>query len=327
MNNDSLSEQLNVLVGAPLHDLNVVPRRNANNALYRLKSTSGIFAAKVFHGIKPKDVARFERECAALRFFNTHKIEHVVQAHAIDTQNKIIIYPWIDGPRPNADATFVDAAWKLAETLYSKGKHSEPTALSDATEACLCLDELCHQIRTRLQRLRQRDIPASAELSGLLNMIDEKLSVAETKAARWFVDTSVPLPQQHRMPSPSDFGAHNALVSPSGPVFIDFEYFGWDDPVKLTADFMWHPGMSLDQTLRARSHAHAVRIFAEDGSFTERLRMLYPLYGLRWAVIILNPFVPDRWQRMIDAGESRYHDDVLGKQLEHAAAYVATATP
>ena len=37
--------------------------------------------------------------------------------------------------------------------------------------------------------------------------------------------------------SPSDFGLHNALRGQDGQLrFVDFEYFGWDDPVKLVSD-------------------------------------------------------------------------------------------
>ena len=28
-------------------------------------------------------------------------------------------------------------------------------------------------------------------------------------------------------------------------MYIDFGYFGWDDPVKLTSDFIWHAGMVI----------------------------------------------------------------------------------
>ena len=53
--------------------------------------------------------------------------------------------------------------------------------------------------------------------------------------------------------SPSDFGFHNAILKESGDlVFLDFEYFGRDDPVKLMADFIWHPGMKLSNLQKRR---------------------------------------------------------------------------
>ena len=45
---------------------------------------------------------------------------------------------------------------------------------------------------------------------------------------------------------PSDLGAHNALRGADGSLyFLDFEYFGWDDPVTSIANFIMHPGMQL----------------------------------------------------------------------------------
>ena len=61
------------------------------------------------------------------------------------------------------------------------------------------------------------------------------------------------LEQKWRSLVPSDFGFHNALRDERGRLtFIDFEYFGWDDPVKLTADVMLHPGTPVASELRLR---------------------------------------------------------------------------
>ena len=57
---------------------------------------------------------------------------------------------------------------------------------------------------------------------------------------------------------PSDLGAHNALRGADGKLyFLDFEYFGWDDPVTSIANFVMHPGMQLSEPQRA-SYQHAL---------------------------------------------------------------------
>ena len=45
--------------------------------------------------------------------------------------------------------------------------------------------------------------------------------------------------------SPSDIGFHNTLKCRNKIFFIDFEYFGLDDPIKITSDFIIHPGNNL----------------------------------------------------------------------------------
>ena len=55
------------------------------------------------------------------------------------------------------------------------------------------------------------------------------------------------IPRTQQILSPSDFGFHNVIKTKQGLRFIDFEYFGWDDPVKLITDFIWHPAMDLSE--------------------------------------------------------------------------------
>ena len=104
---------------------------------------------------------------------------------------------------------------------------------------------------------------------------------------------------------PSDFGFHNALRDESGRLtFIDFEYFGWDDPVKLTADVMLHPGTPVATELRSRFRIAAEKLYGDDPDFAVRLAAFHPLFGLRWVLILLNEFHPERWRGRVLAGAS-----------------------
>jgi thiamine kinase-like enzyme len=63
------------------------------------------------------------------------------------------------------------------------------------------------------------------------------------------LDENNPLPKSQKILSPSDFGMHNAIFDCTGHfTFIDFEYFGWDDPAKLVADFLHHAGQDVIST-------------------------------------------------------------------------------
>ena len=112
----------------------------------------------------------------------------------------------------------------------------------------------------------------------------------------------LPLPGERRSLCPSDFGFHNALRNATGLTFLDFEYFGWDDPVKLTCDFLLHPGMRLSDSLKRRFVAAALVIYGADPTFARRLSLLYPLFAVRWCLILLNEFLPERWAHRVHAG-------------------------
>ncbi|SVD80991.1 uncharacterized protein METZ01_LOCUS433845, partial [marine metagenome] len=96
--------------------------------------------------------------------------------------------------------------------------------------------------------------------------------------------------------SPSDFGFHNALRKKNGSlVFLDFEYFGWDDPVKLMCDFAFHPGMNLSMGMRKYWFQATLNLYGE--KILPRLNSSWPLYGLCWVLILLNEFRSDIWKR------------------------------
>ena len=138
------------------------------------------------------------------------------------------------------------------------------------------------------------------------------------------LDFAAELPQEWQSLVPSDFGFHNSLRRGDGSLaFVDFEYFGWDDPVKLTADILLHPGRPLAPEQRRRFRQGAVRLYGEDRTFERRLAAYLPLFGLRWVLILLNEFIPERWQRRVLAGDTTSWNDAKARQLDHARAFLA----
>ena len=132
------------------------------------------------------------------------------------------------------------------------------------------------------------------------------------------------LQQEWRSLVPSDFGFHNSLRKPDGSLaFVDFEYFGWDDPVKLTADILLHPGRPLLPPQRLRFRQAAMRLYGGDPAFAARLSAYLPLFGLRWVLILLNEFIPERWQRRVLAGETGSWGEVKARQLAHARDFLS----
>ena len=119
---------------------------------------------------------------------------------------------------------------------------------------------------------------------------------------------------------PADFGFHNAVRQADRTRYIDFEYFGWDDPAKLVSDFLWHPGMALDAPAGAAFRTMVTAIYGCDADFVPRLAARLPYYGLRWCLIVLNEFLPEAWQRRQLAGETSPWHGVAERQLAKAYA-------
>ena len=93
----------------------------------------------------------------------------------------------------------------------------------------------------------------------------------------------------------------------------------------MTAEFLLHPGMKLNDELRERFSYGADRLFGVDLTFSHRLDPLFPLFGLRWATIVLNEFVSEDWARRAYARGETDRERVLNVQLEKARALVGRA--
>ncbi len=271
-------------------DVRAVRRRTGRNSrVYQIEAAGETFALKLY----PADGReRATREFAATSFFTRAGIARVPRPVAIDAAHRAAAYTWLAGePVHHVTLADIDRLADFAAELHAARVSRTADEIRDASEACFDPASIVAQIDTRFERLAAvADEPA---LSGFLH--DAFATVLAT-----YRSVCAPQIGGSRTLSPSDFGFHNALRTTTGDVaFLDFEYFGWDDPVKLVADVCWHPGMGLESTLCRRFVARCAEIYREDAAFHDRFERSYVLFGLRWCLIVLNEFLPEFRERRI----------------------------
>lgn len=291
-----------------------------NSRIYRLTGSDGEkYALKVYPDRQLDGRQRLQTEFSACRSLKASGFP-VTNALVEDENLGWAVYEWVSGtPIQSEDKDFVDEAARFVEGLLIESRSSKGAGeFSEASEACLSGAEIVRQIRARLGQLMQVE---SAELFHFLNKeflpaLEDSVQLAREHAGDVF-DRS--LPRELQLLSPSDFGAHNAIRNSAGrTVFIDLEYFGWDDPVKLVCDFYWHPGMNLREELKERWIQCSKMVFRKDSSFEARLAAYLPLFALRWCLILLNEFLPCRLAHRIHADSQNSSDKItiLSTQLK-----------
>lgn len=298
------------LLGQPVMDLEWIGG-GGNSRIYKLP---GPRAGKVYFGPR-----RLETEFAALQFLWQHGVRCVPQPIAADPASMLAVYEFIDGAKLAAnDVTDgdIDAAVEFLVTLKRLAAEPDAATLPAAAEACFTVQAIIENLRSRLVRLGA--VPALKQfLEGSFCPMLERL------AAKLPVEDE--LPAEHRTLSPSDFGFHNALRRSDGRLtFLDLEYFGWDDPAKMISDFLLHPALELPERLKQRFAADMYRQFSANKSLAKRVETVYPLFGLKWCLIMLNEFVPEDLQRRgFASGGSLDRTTTQARQLEKARRMLA----
>ena len=211
--------------------------------------------------------------------------------------------------------------------LHRLGERDGSLGLPPAKEARFSAQGIVENIGVRLGRLSSIG-DGEFQYAALREFLTTGFQPAFQEITGWCrtslrpspVPFDTELPQEYRTLSPSDFGFHNALRrDESQIVFLDFEYFGWDDPAKMICDFLMHPAAGLPESLR-REFVRDMVGGLDDGQYLAgRVEALYPLIGLKWCMILLNEFLPENQLRLGFLGDSQVDiGAVQGEQLEKA---------
>ena len=327
---DTLRDVAEDLIGSAIRD--IVPiRGGGNNRVYRVETRDRRYALKFYPQQKADPRDRQGAEVRALRFLEQYNVAAAPRVLAEDRVQGCALLEWVEGERiesPNDED--IDRALKFLAELQVLSAADGADCLALASAATLSALDVVRQIGSRLSRIQQVSEGESEltsflrhELEPAIERFDHRARESYAASGRNF-DTQIATHQ--RSLSPSDFGFHNALRDDGGRVvFLDFEYFGWDDPAKLVSDFLWHPGMRLSSPLKRRFLDRAGRVFgARDDEFICRLSALYPLFGICWCLIMLNEFLPERWlRRELASGEDQQHV-AKARQLDRARLLLKT---
>jgi hypothetical protein len=303
------------LVGVPVTSLELLHRGgNSRVRLARFGDSAGVVVKEYHrHPGDPRD--RFGVELRALDFLRTAGFRDVPAVLGRDADAAVAVLEHVPGdpfPPERVTEADLDTAVAFVARLAECRTRPDAAGLPPASDATFSQEALCASVASRLERFEgpSRRHPELAAF--LAEFVVPTIGGAAAPA------DDRELPVALRTLSPSDFGFHNALRHPGGRLtFLDFEYFGWDDPAKLICDFVLHPAMDLDAAA-SRRFAEGVLAVFDDPALPERVERSFPLYAAKWALILLNEFVPAAAERRRFAGRPEPDAEVLAQQLAKA---------
>ncbi len=299
-----------------------------NSRVYRVHGNGGEQVAKFYFGRTADGRSRSQVEFDAFEFLWQHGMRCIPEPLKQDHRQQVALYAYVEGtPVEGADASERDLDQLAAFVRALKALAGAPGSLElpPAAEAFFSVAAVVDNVAERYRRM------AGLEGSGdsydaLRQYLRGEFAPALAQFAAWARtrsrDFDAEIPLERRTLSPSDLGFHNSVRTAAGSlVFLDFEYFGWDDPAKALSDALLHPRMDLAQPLRTYLAGRFASVFDEDPQWRARVEALYPLFGLKWCMILLNEFRNDQLERrrFVDQAVEQTHD-IQMRQLRASRA-------
>jgi hypothetical protein len=273
-----------------------------NNHLFMCSTASRAIVIKRYREQNfGSEFTRREAEIAFLQHAAAVAPRYVPELLATHDSLEMIAMSALDG-MPYQPGQIVAADDLHAAVLFYQALNSDVDSIKrypvTAREGFLSIDEHIRHVEARLSQLSTGHLPAELKapaqrvLGEVRALSDEFLTTAQgrTSSSALWGDLDPDFTQV----SPGDFGFHNAISGTKGPVFIDFEYAGTDDPAKTLADFFLQPSVPVDSgALDRLAIEFAVRI--PEDYLKGRARILGRVLSVKWKTIILGPLDPARF--------------------------------
>ncbi len=296
-----------------------------NSQVFILKDSQCNKRVAKFYYSHPLDQrSRLGTEFKTLQFLWKHHVCCIPKPIIKDDHANCAVYEYVPGIKKNSNLKEVDIiqAAKFLKRLKHLKNTESSKEFTDASEAFFSIKGIISNIELRLKKLLA--LNRSNHNYKDLNIFLKDLFMPSFKRIIVYLkqqdlDFQQNLSHENRTLSPSDFGFHNAIYQANkGWVFIDFEYFGWDDPAKMVSDFLLHPGMNLNEKSKLTFWKVISKEFRADETFIQRFLAVYPLCGLKWCLILLNEFVPEYNMRRTFSSTSQFEEEseqIQNKQL------------
>jgi hypothetical protein len=296
-----------------------------NSQVFRVHHSSGDWLLKKYHQHPEDKRDRMGTEFRFLQFLWGKKIRQIPEPIICDKVHHLGIFSFLKGSCPKeVEPRHISQAVQFIHQINQFRESAGDSTLPSASEACFSVNEHLNSVEHRLKNLTS--LEGDTELVKKAQEFVEKFLLRKWSQIKEHIEKVIrkkdfeeSLSQEERILSPSDFGFHNTLESEQGDLsFIDFEYAGWDDPVKLICDFGCQPEIPVNKELWLQ-FLNKLSEKLEIPSISQRAKVLLPVYRIKWCCIMLNEFRSVGFTRRLHAGNNRIN--LLDLQLKKTQNY------
>ncbi len=297
-----------------------------NNQVFRCEAAGHKFVLKGYAAHRTGEHDRFKAEVEFLNYASVVAPEFVPQLLGSDAASRSLVLESLEGDgfqegtHPSEDD--IDCASNFLRRLNGDLELAKRHVNGSAADGFLRITEHLQNIEQRISKMSVVHLPGNLRVKakGLIELVRRELDHLQGRTAQLIAKGNCEdvLDPIERCVSPSDFGFHNAIRTPQGIRFFDFEFSGWDDPVKAVADFDLQPRVPLRS--RARVLSKALAQWSKGSE--ERYDVLFPILKFKWACIILALLNPDRSAQITELDDGQASEELVWGKLELAQSYL-----
>jgi len=298
----------------------------ANNLVFRVIVGDRNILAKAYFKHPGDDRDRLSAEFGMLDFLWKNGLRCIPKPLYADSERHIGLYQYIEGCRPRPDEISwpdVEQLVRFLADLWSLRKRHGAAALPPGSDSSFSMAGFLGNVEGRFRHVANA-LAVESALGEVHEFVRHTLPPT-LEAVRAFIEQGARdsklnldacLPLDQRTLNPADHGFHNALRGHDGRLtFLDFEYAGWDDPAQMICNACLQPAVPIPASMQRRFVDILLGRLGNPTGLATRLRLLYPLFGLKWSLIMLNEFLPVSRERRRFAGTRPEDQDRRREQL------------
>lgn len=259
-----------------------------NNELWKIQTQKREYLLKIYSEYHSDNWKRGENEYNSIRYLRRRGIKEIPEAIKFYEKENIGIYSFVEGrtlkQEEISDKHIISAADFLAKVHKLRTRINK---FGPASSACFSKDDYFNVINRRFENVSnfKADTGILREAKELLeNKISPRIKKINEDMAKLPIDY---LKLESQVLTPADFGFHNILVNGEDYKFVDFEYFGRDDPARQIMDFLHHD--KFKEVKKELGYLFLKEYQEKVGKSIEpRIKIIDPIIGLTWVLIYLN---------------------------------------
>lgn len=298
----SFSKLLCKGLGKKVKDIKRLPG-GINSTAFKISADhNDEYFGKAYRATENDSRERLATEFNGLTFLWKNGLRNIPEPLLADEKEKVAIYSFIKGSKIEpGEITIkdIDEAVDFTSRLHLLSISEDAEDQPIASEACFSIQEYINCVDNRTgnieKSIREEEVFNSLRdylRDKFMPFLDEVKREIIKKAEKMEVDINRRISKEERTLSASDFGFHNAIRTQDGKVFfVDFEYYGWDDPAKMISDFYLQPAVPVPFGYRKHFFEKIENNYKEKIELKKRVSIIYPVLGLKWCLIMLNAFL------------------------------------